>query len=220
MRRALKLLFRTLGLLLGVQLIVRIYLQLRPKITPPAVHRLLDSRLRRLYREPDWTLAPLQLQAGQRVLEIGGGTGLFTATAARLVQPDGHVISIEVQRGMLRHLVGRVRAAGVGNILVQQADAAALPLQTGSVDVVYLIAVLPMVPDKARVLGEIRRVLRPDGLLAVSEELLAPEYVSASVTTRWLRSAGFEVTATRRERWCYMVLARPAATAGDGRVGR
>lgn len=219
MRHAIKLLFRALGLLLVAQLAVRIYLQIWPKITPPAVHHLLDSRLRRLYREPERTLAPLQLQAGQRVLEIGGGTGLFTATAARLVRPDGHVISIEVQRGMLRHLIERTRAPGGDNILVQQADAAALPLPSESVDVVYLIAVLPMVPDKTQVLREIRRVLRPGGLLAVSEELLAPEYVSASVTTRWLRSAGFQVTTTRRERWCYMVLARRAEGSFDGHAG-
>jgi ubiquinone/menaquinone biosynthesis C-methylase UbiE len=196
------------GSLIVVQLLIRIYLQIWPKVTPPICGFLLDSRFRRRYRDPMRTLAPLALRDGQVALEIGSGTGLFTLVAAQQVAPHGKLVSLELQRPMLCALIRRVRGANPENILLEQANAMALPVPDASVDAAFLIAVLPMVPDKQRVLREVWRVLKPEGLLMVSEEIVAPEYVPAYVTKRWGQRAGFMLIETYQGFWCYSVLFR------------
>lgn len=191
-----------------IQALVRLYLRWRPHITPPIVAPVLDSPVRRLYRQPEHTLAPLQLQENLTVLEIGGGTGAFTLTTAQAVKPHGRLITIELQRAMLKHLTRRLRQTQTTNVLATQAHAAALPLPSASVDRVFIIAVLPMVPNKQQVLGEVRRVLKPGGLLLVSEEVIAPEYVPPRVTIRWAVQSGFVVVEQRRGFWCYSIVFR------------
>jgi ubiquinone/menaquinone biosynthesis C-methylase UbiE len=143
-----------------------------------------------------------------RVLELGAGAGLFTVAAARLIDETGLLFSIDLQPAMLRPLQRLARAAGVANVHIQAADAAALPLADASVDLAYLIAVLPMLADKPGALAELRRVLKPRGLLAISEELPEPEYVPAAVTAWWCRRAGFELRERHGNLWCYTLIFR------------
>lgn len=206
MKRWLKLFGMINGILIAVQLLVRLYLQIWPKITPPICSFLLDSRIRRRYRDPVQTLAPLALRDGQVVLEIGAGTGLFTRSAARQIAPHGKLVSIELQWPMLCILARRVYSARFSQIVLAQADTLALPLPDASVDAAFLIAVLPMVPDRQRALREVWRVLKPEGLLMVSEEILAPEYVPACITKRWGQRARFIPVAIYPGFWCYSVL--------------
>jgi ubiquinone/menaquinone biosynthesis C-methylase UbiE len=194
------------GALLLAKLLMSIAIQLRPTPTPPIFGFLLTGRLRRRYRDPATTLAPLGLRAGMRVLELGPGAGLFSAEAARQIGHTGLLLCLDLQKGMLRPLQRLVWRAGLANVCVQAADAAALPLADGSIDLAFLIAVLPMLPDRRRALAELRRALKPGGVLAVSEEWIEPEYVPAFVTAGWCRRAGFRVRACSRNRWYYYTL--------------
>jgi ubiquinone/menaquinone biosynthesis C-methylase UbiE len=144
-----------------------------------------------------------------RVLEIGAGSGLFTAEAARLVEPHGQLMSIDLQIGMLRPLRRELQAFGPRNILLAGATAEHLPLPDASIDLAFAIAVLPMIGDKQQALRELRRVLKPAGLLAVSEEVIEPEYVPAIVTRQWCRRAGFSLTAQIHRGWWYLQTFRP-----------
>jgi ubiquinone/menaquinone biosynthesis C-methylase UbiE len=190
------------------QAVARIYVRLHPIPTPPRASFLLTSGWRRRYRDPARTLTPLGMRPGMRVLELGPGVGVFSSEAARLIGPDGLLLCIDLQMGMLRPLQRLVRRAGIANIHVQAGDAVALPLADGSIDLAYLIAVLPMIPDQQRALNELRRVLKPGALLAISEELPSPEYVPLNVTMRWCRRAGFVPYARSGNLWCYMLLVR------------
>ena len=203
-----------LGGLLLAQALVRVYLYLRPKITPPSLKFLLDSRIREWYRDPPTTLAPLGLRPGQIVLEVGGGTGFFTIAAAQQIGPNGLLLSIELQRGMLSALQRRVRFANLRTISVEQADAMALPFADESIDAALMIAVLPMVPRKQQVLRELRRVLKPGARLLISEEVIAPEYVPPLITRRWARRAEFEIVTQDPGFWSYSVLCRKPYVAG------
>ena len=182
----------------------QIFIQLSPRITPPAAGFLLNSPIRRGYRRPDQTVYQLQLASGHQALEIGGGTGTFTVPLAKQVAPDGRIYSIELQSAMLRQQANRVAKSGVANVRLHQADALRLPFAGNCFDRAIVIAVLPMLRDKQRALREIKRVLKPGALLAVSEELAEPEYVPPMVTRRWCERAGFQHVVTYRERWFYV----------------
>ncbi len=191
-----------------VKIAVQVFIQVSPRITPPAAGFLLHSRARLRYRNVDATLAPLDLRPGQHVLEVGGGTGTWTLPLAERVAPHGRVASIELQRGMLLQQARRLEGAAGRPIHLHQANALDLPFADASFDRALMVAVLPMLPDKQRALREVRRVLRPGGLLAVSEELIEPEYVPLAVTERWCRRAGFEQFEAQRTFWFYTLVAR------------
>jgi ubiquinone/menaquinone biosynthesis C-methylase UbiE len=211
MAQAIRWLTRIGGALLGAKALLSLAIQLWPTPSPTWARPLLHSRWRRRYRDPAGTLRLLRIEPGMRVLELGPGSGLFTAEAARLVETHGQLIGVDLQLGMLRPLRRQVQAAGLRNILLTAATAEHIPLVDGSVDLIFAIAVLPMIRDKQQTLRELGRLLRPDGILAISEELIEPEYVPAIVTRRWCERAGFTLLTHRRTPWWYLLLFRRAA---------
>lgn len=130
------------------------------------------------------------IQAGERVVEIGPGTGFYSVEAARRIGRGGQLICIDLQIEMLQHLKRRLETNGQHALLLQ-ASASALPLQSECIDHVFLIAVLGEIPDRARALVEVRRVLRPGGRLSVSEQFPDPDFVTRSHLRRELAAAGF-----------------------------
>ena len=203
LRRFVRTFLALLGLLLLSQLLLRLFLQLRRTPIPPRFGFLLRSRLRRSYRSPAETLAPLSIQPGMTVLEVGPGTGLFTLEAARQVGPNGKLICIDLQPTFTEQTSTVVEEAGVRHVELHVADVVAMPLPPGSVDRAFLVAVLPEVPDVMAALMSLQRVLRPGGLLLISEEVIAPEYVPPAVTRRWAARAGFELVSESGNFFCY-----------------
>jgi len=130
-----------------------------------------------------------QLRPGEPVLELGCGAGLDTTWAAGEVQPGGRVVAIDMAFPMVEATRRNVRLAGVRGVLPVVADAEALPLPSASVDVVLVNGIFNLSPDKAAVMGEVRRVLRPAGRLVASEVALARPLApgEASSLDDWFR---------------------------------
>ena len=120
-------------------------------------------------------LAP---QRGERMLEVGPGTGYYTLDVAEWIAPDGELDIFDVQQEMLEHTMRRARARGASNITATQGDARNLPYEDASFDAAYLITVLGEVPDQGAGLRELARVLKPGGRLVVGELFGDPHWVS------------------------------------------
>ena len=143
-------------------------------------------------------LAP---RLGERILELGIGTGYYTLDLAEWVGPAGTIEILDLQREMLDHTMERARERGLGNVMPTQGYATALPYEDASMDAVVLIAVLGEIPDRQAAMAEIARVLRPGGRLVVGELFGDPHFTSPGAVERLGRQAGLELD-KRSGPWC------------------
>ena len=135
----------------------------------------------------------LRPQPGERVLEIGPGTGYYSLDLARWLEPDGTLELFDIQREFLDHTMKRVSEAGITNVTATQGDATALPHPDDSVDAVVLTCVLGEIPDQDAAMAEIARVLRPGGRLVVGELFGDPHYTSPGALERRGNAAGLRL---------------------------
>jgi SAM-dependent methyltransferase len=138
----------------------------------------------------------LEPKAGERILEVGPGTGYYTLDVAEWVKPDGQVDILDIQQEMLDHTMLRAGGRGLSNINPTRADATAMPYDDGTHDAAFLVTVLGEVPDQDAALRELARVLKPGGRLIVGELLGDPHYVRLAPLR--LRASGAGFTYERR----------------------
>jgi ubiquinone/menaquinone biosynthesis C-methylase UbiE len=96
-----------------------------------------------------------------------------------------------------------VNESKLTNVETHIADASHLPVGNGSIDCAFLVTVLPEIPDRKGALKELRRVLKPGGVLSITEEFLDPDYPLARTTIRWAEEAGFELEERHGNWWIY-----------------
>lgn len=124
-------------------------------------------RLEAMYLTPDivaqraGVLDRLRLQPGERVLDIGSGPGLLAASMAEQVGAGGEIRGVDVSDSMVA--LATSRCAAFDRTGFDVADATRLPFADAAFDVVVCTQVLEFVPDVAKAIAEIRRVLRPGG---------------------------------------------------------
>ncbi len=114
-----------------------------------------------------WELG--RVEPGERVLDLGCGSGTDTLIAARMVGPEGRVTGIDMTSEMLAKVRGAIAEAGAENVEILEAEAERLPFADGAFDAVISNGVIDLVPDKDAVFGEIYRVLVPGGRLQVAD---------------------------------------------------
>ncbi|HEV3072519.1 MAG TPA: class I SAM-dependent methyltransferase [Solirubrobacteraceae bacterium] len=149
-----------------------------------APHPLITrARLRRV-------LAPAP---GERVLEIGPGTGYYSLPVAEWLAPKGTLEMLDLQSEMLEHTLARAHKAGLENVRSSVGDAQAMPFADNTFDAAYLTVVLGEIPDQEAALRELRRVLKPGGRLVVGELFGDPHWVSPKALRRRAQSAGLRL---------------------------
>jgi ubiquinone/menaquinone biosynthesis C-methylase UbiE len=132
----------------------------------------------------------LEPQPGERVLEIGPGTGYYTLDLAAWVGEEGAIEIFDIQQEMLDHTIRAAAERGLLNVNPTRGDAQELGWDDDTFDAVVLITVLGEIPDQDAALREVARVLRPGGRLIVGELLGDPHYVTAGSLQRRAEAAG------------------------------
>lgn len=123
-----------------------------------------------------------EVQPGQTVLDLGSGTGLDLLVAAKKVGPEGKVIGVDMTDAMLEQARKNLDSAGASNVELRKGVIEALPVADGEVDWVISNCVINLSPEKDRVYQEITRVLKPGGVMLISDIVAddLPEEAKAS----------------------------------------
>jgi ubiquinone/menaquinone biosynthesis C-methylase UbiE len=182
---------------------------------------------------PERLRSVLRPEPGERVLEIGPGTGYYTLDMAEWVgggatgEPvaavgraegavgDGTIEIFDLQQEFLDHTMRRAAERGLANVVPTQGDATDLPYEDASMDAVVLTAVLGEIPDRAAALREIRRVLKPGGRLVVGELFGDPHFTTLSSLRRQAAEAGLAFESNSGNWFAYFARLGPAGEAGS-----
>jgi ubiquinone/menaquinone biosynthesis C-methylase UbiE len=206
-----KIIFWFLIILIGWLIITRIGRKILHFPAPAFIGYFLDSNYRRRIQPPEPLIKRSGIKPGMRVLEIGCGSGAYTTFVARTVGPTGKVEALDIQPAMLKQLEKKLALPehrDIRNITTYVASAYDLPFDDGTIDLVYMIAVLYEIPDQEKVLAEIKRVLKPEGILAVTEFLPDPDYPLMKTVVRLGERNGFINDGVLGNIWTYTVRLR------------
>jgi SAM-dependent methyltransferase len=108
-------------------------------------------------------IARATLRPGQRILDLGTGTGSVAIRAASLVAPEGQILGVDLSSEMLAVARQRVAALGLDQCRFREGRGEAIPADAGAFDVLLASLSLMYVIDRAAAAREIARVLRPGG---------------------------------------------------------
>ena len=129
---------------------------------------------------------------GERILEVGPGTGYYTLDVAEWVGAGrARSTSSTSSARCSTTRCERARERGLANITPTQADATAMPYEDGTFDAAFLVTVLGEIPDQDAALRELARVLKPGGRLVVGELMGDPHYVGIKGMRLRAAAAGF-----------------------------
>jgi ubiquinone/menaquinone biosynthesis C-methylase UbiE len=124
---------------------------------------------REFEEEPDRALDAIGVTKGSVVADIGAGVGYFTWRLAERVGPEGKVYGVDIQPGMVERLRRNVEQRGLKNVESVLGETADPKLTANSIDLLLLVDVYHEFSEPQKMLGKMRKALKPDGRLVLLE---------------------------------------------------
>ena len=150
------------------------------------------------------------IQAGMTVLDAGCGPGRVSLPAARKVGPEGRVVALDIQQGMLDRVREKATNEGLDHIEFRHGGLGDGLLETDTFDRILLVTVLGEIPEPERALAELFGALKPGGLLSVTELIFDPHFQSRAKVTQLASEAGFQEDAFYGNRFAYTLILKKA----------
>jgi ubiquinone/menaquinone biosynthesis C-methylase UbiE len=163
-----------------------------PEPMHPLFSVFIENPLRRRFLSPRKSLDRIGVAQGMTVLELGPGPGFLTVEASRRTGSSGRLCSLDIAPAMISRVRGKITGEAADNVSLAVGNGECLPFKDVSFDLAYLVTVIGEIPDQDRAFQELHRVLRPGGILSVSEFLPDPDYPLKRTITRKALAVGFE----------------------------
>jgi ubiquinone/menaquinone biosynthesis C-methylase UbiE len=121
------------------------------------------------WQQPERVIDALAIAPGDRIADLGAGSGYFTFRLAEATGPQGRVYAVDVDDDMLGYLRERVAEAGAGNVEVVKADFDDPNLPDGTIDLLFTSNTYHHIDDRSDYFARVREDLSPRGRVAVVE---------------------------------------------------
>jgi ubiquinone/menaquinone biosynthesis C-methylase UbiE len=162
----------------------------------------MNDPARESWQRPLEVVAALELRRGERVADIGAGTGYFTAPVARLVGPQTTVYAVDVEPRMIDYLRQRAAREGLRNIELVLAEPRDPRLPPAGVDTILIVNTWHHISDRAEYAKKLSAALAPAGRIVVIDFIPRPQeergfgpptemQLDRAVVDRELAAAGF-----------------------------
>lgn len=138
---------------------------------------MLERESRAGMQMPDRIMATLALREGERVADVGAGSGYFTLPVAAAVGPTGKVWATDIRQEMLDHIAGRLREAGLNNVELALVTPDDPQLPPGGVDTILMVDVFHYIRERTAYGRKLRDALAPGGRLVVIDFRYDPDAV-------------------------------------------
>ena len=146
--------------------------------------------LRNIFLSPKRLIDRLEIKRDATVLEIGPGPGYFSVPLARFLT-GGKLVLADIQQEMLDHAKRRLTKRGLDNVEYYRCIGSGFDLPDANFDAIFMVTVLGEVSDKDGYLRECHRMLKPGGVLSISEQAGDPDKLSTAEVRELAESAGF-----------------------------
>jgi len=180
------------------QIVIRVWLRVRPQAIPFGWSWLLENPWRTSYRNPERVAEQCGIEPTDTVLEIGCGSGLFTRSLATRCAT---LIAHDLEPRYVAQT--KAKLSDLSNVDYLVGDARELQLD-GVADVIVLISVLPEIPSPLLALEACKRALKSGGRIVIGEELFEPEYVTSNEIDAYARAVGLDVVERHGNAWAYL----------------
>lgn len=147
--------------------------------------------IRNIVLSPKKLIRRLNLRKDYNVIEVGSGPGYFSAEIARNI-PDGKLILTDIQEEMLKLAKKRLSRKKITNVEYHLCNGLDFPFGDNKFDVIYMVTVLGEVENQEQYIKDFFRMLRPGGVLSISEQAGDPDKMSAEKIKELANGHGFK----------------------------
>jgi ubiquinone/menaquinone biosynthesis C-methylase UbiE len=151
------------------------------------------------WQQPEAVIALLGIGPGDRVADLGAGSGYFAFRLAEAVGPSGRVYAVDVDDDMLDYLAEKSRERGVANLTVVKAELDDPKLPDGEIDLVFVSDTYHHIEGRPTYFGRLLADLAPNGRIAIVEyddrsgfAATMGHFTPPEAIEREMREAGYE----------------------------